>query len=944
MKLFISVLLVGLLSLPALAQTTTYSIRGRVLDKVTGETLPGATIQVSGNGQNTGTGADAQGDYKIGNLPSGTYTVQGSFVGYKPLTQTVRVNGQNVVATFALRSDDASLEEVQVVATLAQERSTPVAFAAVNEVKLRETLSNRDLPLILNETPGVYATQGGGGTGDSRINIRGFDQRNVAVLINGVPVNDMETGAVFWSNWDLGDVTKSLQVQRGLSASKIAVPSVGGTINVLTKGFDDKRSVLARLETGSNNYRKASLLLSSGMLKNDWAFTFFGSRRTSDGWVEQAYDDAWTYFGNISKRVGSHRLSLTGMGSPQRHGQRAFQRPVGLYSDEKAREIGVDPTANGNYGFDYNAYWGRLVRYEALPPVQEPDPSDPSKTRTVYPRRNVQPEETLNERANYYHKPQINLNDFWQVNDKLFISTVLYASYGNGGGISGLTRGNSTTLPSRNGQTDFQGIYNKNVRNFPVATPGRRDTLYDQPRRAEAILINSVNSHRWYGFVLGGDYLLTDKLTLSAGVDGRTYYGLHYREVRDLLGADYAVYATSPANRNNNDDPNARLGVGDKIGYNYDGKTRWLGGYTQLEYKTPLLSAVVSATLSEINYKRIDYFKPKVLTVGDSTYNLGFGKTETINGRLYTPADASYLETPWARFTGYSLKAGANYNLTEHDNVFVNVGYNSRVPFFNQVYNTAGIRYPNVRNEGITSMELGYGINYPNLRVMLNAYYTLWANKSTNSVSTSTGDLIFSTVRNVNARHVGVELSVAQELSRRVQLTGAISLGDWRWQGQGLLTQTDEAGFFIPGVEQNAPVYLEGVHVGDAAQNQFQLAMRIEPFRGAFVRPSFLLFTKYYASFSPENIRNPETQTDSYRLPTQRNFDLHFGYEVPETFLKPMLGRARLGLRGSVLNVFNTFFFTDVSSPGNLNSAAPSSLNAFFNRGRTFTVGLSATL
>ena len=97
----------------------------------------------------------------------------------------------------------------------------------------------------------MYATQGGGGTGDSRISVRGFDQRNVAVLINGVPVNDMENGQVFWSNWDLGDVTKSLQVQRGLSASKIAVPAVGGTINVLTKGFDDKRSVLGRLETGS---------------------------------------------------------------------------------------------------------------------------------------------------------------------------------------------------------------------------------------------------------------------------------------------------------------------------------------------------------------------------------------------------------------------------------------------------------------------------------------------------------------------------------------------------------------------------------------------------------------------------------------------------------------------------------------------------------------------
>ena len=214
------------------------------------------------------------------NLPAGTYTVLASFVGYKPATQTVKITAQSVVASFRLSSDNASLAEVQVVATQAQERETPVAFSAVNGVKLRETLSNRDLPLILNETPGVYATQGGGGTGDSRINVRGFDQRNVAVLINGVPV--------------------------------------------------------------------------------------YGSRRTSDGWVDKAFDDAWTYFGTVSKRAGHHTLSLTGLGSPQRHGQWSFPAAVGLYSCQKALEIGVPANclpANGDRGFDYNPYWGTLDRY-----------------------------------------------------------------------------------------------------------------------------------------------------------------------------------------------------------------------------------------------------------------------------------------------------------------------------------------------------------------------------------------------------------------------------------------------------------------------------------------------------------------------------------------------------------------------------------------------------
>ena len=888
MKHFATALLAVFLTLPALAQTT-FSIRGRVLDKVTGETLPGATIQVTGAGQNTGTAADAEGSYKVGNLPAGTYTVQASFVSYKSATQTVKITAQSVVATFTLSSDNASLAEVQVVASQAQERETPVAFSAVNEVKLRETLSNRDLPMILNETPGVYATQGGGGTGDSRINVRGFDQRNVAVMVNGVPVNDMENGQVFWSNWDLGDVTKSLQVQRGLSASKIAVPSVGGTINVLTKGADAKKGVLARVETGSNNYQKYSLMLSSGELKNDWSFTVYGSRRSSDGWVEKAFDDAWTYFGTVSKRAGKHNLSLTGMGSPQSHGQRSFPITVGLISYEKARELGVSESrlpANGNRGFDYNPYWGTLDRYSVVG----------TNNRVSHGQ------ETLNERTNYYHKPQINFNDLWQVTDRLFVSTVLYASYGTGGGSSGLTAGNSTTISqnSQTGQTDFQRIYDDNY-NDPRGNPTRKATQF---------LINSVNSHRWYGFVVGGDYLINDKLTFSAGVDGRTYRGLHYREIRDLLGADYA----SPIN-NANAVAGTRLGVGDKISYNYDGITRWIGGYSQLEYKTPLLSAVVSGTLSQVSYKRIDYFQK-------------------------AQADGSAVETDWTRFTGFSVKAGANYNLTEHDNLFVNVGYNSKVPFFNLLYTTQGRKYDNVKPEGITSAEIGYGINYPSLKVTLNAYYTLWANKTTNSVTNNPDGIIYNSVRNVNARHVGVELSVAQEISRRLQLNSAISLGDWRWTGKGTLVQTDEAGNLLSGVPQDQPVYLDGVHVGDAAQNQFQIGLRYEPFRGAYIRPSFLLFTKYYAAFNPETIRDPATSTDSYRLPTSRSLDLHLGYDF-----KPVGKNAvRFGLKGSLLNVLNEFYFTDVSNRSSTNTSSLDLLQAFFNRGRTFTAGLSVTM
>ena len=75
-------------------------------------------------------------------------------------------------------------------------------------------LASRDIPMALETIPGVYASEQGGGAGDSRVTVRGFTARNVGTLINGVPVSDMENGG-FWSNWDgLGDATASIQVKK----------------------------------------------------------------------------------------------------------------------------------------------------------------------------------------------------------------------------------------------------------------------------------------------------------------------------------------------------------------------------------------------------------------------------------------------------------------------------------------------------------------------------------------------------------------------------------------------------------------------------------------------------------------------------------------------------------------------------------------------------------
>lgn len=99
------------------------------------------------------------------------------------------------------KSRDIETVVIAGVADIAKDRKTPVAVSTIKEAQIQERIGNQELPELLNTTPSVYATKSGGGFGDSKINIRGFAQENIAVMVNGVPVNDMESGAVYWSNW-----------------------------------------------------------------------------------------------------------------------------------------------------------------------------------------------------------------------------------------------------------------------------------------------------------------------------------------------------------------------------------------------------------------------------------------------------------------------------------------------------------------------------------------------------------------------------------------------------------------------------------------------------------------------------------------------------------------------------------------------------------------------
>ena len=237
------------------------SITGTVLDTETEEALIGATVYLQGT--NYGTTTDIDGNFALSNVDNGTYTLIVSYTGYTDLKQEVNAASGNL-GNLSLTPTSIGLSEVNVIASVAIDRKTPVAVTTIKGAEVEALVGNQEYPEILKRTPSVYVTKEGGGFGDARINVRGFDQRNIAVMINGIPVNDMENGWVYWSNWaGLADVTSNLQIQRGLGATKLAVPSVGGSINIITNAADMRKGGAVSVGMGNDGFQKYGLSLSS---------------------------------------------------------------------------------------------------------------------------------------------------------------------------------------------------------------------------------------------------------------------------------------------------------------------------------------------------------------------------------------------------------------------------------------------------------------------------------------------------------------------------------------------------------------------------------------------------------------------------------------------------------------------------------------------------------
>jgi hypothetical protein len=916
-----------LLSIGVMAQEK-YKMSGKITDGINGEPLIGAAVTYA---EGKGTVTDFDGNFSL-ELEKGVYTLTVSYVGFEKSEQKVDLTSGPKTVDFSLKS--VTMKEVQVVANVAVDRETPVAFTNITPKKIQEELGTQDLPMLLNTTPGVYATQQGGGDGDTRINIRGFNQRNIGVMIDGVPVNDMENGWVYWSNWfGLDAVTRNVQVQRGLGAAKTAIPSVGGTMNIITNGIDQKRFLTVKQDytfgegvfydedekhedLSQESYLRTTVGFNSGKLKGDWGFTLAGAFKTGNSGATFSPTLGGFYYAKIEKRIKSHIISVSAFGAPQEHGQRSFKLQIEDYSKEVAQRMGVDTTGAYDYGLAYNKYWGYLNRFT----VNE-------SGDTIY-----EGEKRVSTQKNYYHKPQFTLKHSWSINEKLFWSTTAYASLGFGGGV-----GSSSGFPldAVSGQYNMQAAYNANYASS-ISPVGQR-------------LYSSKNEHQWYGAVSTVNYDFHKRFSFAGGLDYRYYHGLHYREAYDLLGGDSLL---------NTADQNTRQRFwyeGDVIDYNNDSYIHWGGGFAQLEYKSPLLSAFVNVSSAVSAYNRVDYFRKKDLVLSDTTFTQSLSWMDTIvfNGQTYhnNSPEARHAQSGWVVIPGYTVKAGVNVNLNPKHNIFVNGGYISRAQRFANVIDNSNRVLKAVENEEVMAVELGYSGRYRFISYNINGYYTRWNNRPLDQIPSRQGNdgTEIGLMSGISANHLGIEIDVFAQPLKWLEVDGMFSIGDWRWDSDGSVRWYTENGDEV--VNQNgsqATTYYNarGVHVGDAAQTQASLAVKFRPIKGLFAQVRWNHFSRYYAQFEPTDldgstdfINEDGSSKDSWKLPAYNLFDLNMGYSFK--WAKKLNSSVRFGVR----NLFNLKYISDADNNGaGTNTFDAESATVFFGTLRTYNISFSITL
>jgi iron complex outermembrane receptor protein len=270
-----------------------FSLRGTVTG--TGnESLTGAHVIINNTYYQTIT--NSKGEFAFSGIKPGTYEVTVSFVGYESHIDSVILQGD--INLGIVMKESAVLSDAVIVSAVRATQNTPTTYTMINKDEINQRNLAQDLPYLLSYEPSVVAfSDAGAGVGYTYLRVRGSDITRINVTINGIPLNDPESHAVYWVDIpDFASSVNSIQLQRGVGSSTNGAGAFGASMNIETNSFQAAPFGIISMSAGSFNTYKTTFQAGTGLLKDHWYFEGRGSAIGSDGYIDRASSKLSSYF------------------------------------------------------------------------------------------------------------------------------------------------------------------------------------------------------------------------------------------------------------------------------------------------------------------------------------------------------------------------------------------------------------------------------------------------------------------------------------------------------------------------------------------------------------------------------------------------------------------------------------------------------------------------
>lgn len=720
--------------------------------------------------------------------------------------------------------------------------------------------------------------------GAVRFRIRGYDADMFSTYINGIPMENLDNGFTPYGQWGgLNDAFRNRDVSHGMRLTPYAFGDFGGLTYIDTRASYQRNQTSFNYALSNRNYNHRLMFShSTGLNKNGWAFSVNASRRwAEEGYAEGSYYDGWSFFGAVDKRFNDkHLLSFVAFATPTESGRQGA-------SVEEMYDI-----AGTKY---YNPYWG----YQN------------GRKRNSSIARSFQPVGIL--------------SHDWKITDKMSLYTA--GSFSKGyRSTTGLDWYNAADprpdyyryLPSYQldptfkeelmaamksdvnmRQINWDNMYMVNRSSwerFDNADGIPGNSIYG--RRSHYILEERIIDITKYNFNTIMNAALKPHIDLTAGLTYQYQANNYYKKIEDLLGGDYYVDvnqfaerdfpANNTVNQNDLNRPNRIVREGDRVGYDYDIHIRKASAFVQ----------------SNVRLRKVDFF-----AAAEHSYTAFWREGNVRNGLF---PNNSYGKSKTNHFYNYGVKGGATYKIDGRNYVYANAGYQTRAPFFENAYiapRTRDLLQDNIVNEKISTVEGGYVMNAPTVKIRFNGYYTRFEDGL--NVLTFYNDEYRNftnyAVSNIDKEHMGIEFGTEVKVYKGLSLNAAASIGRHRYISRQRATVTVDNSAEV--LSSNNVIYSNNYYV-PTPQEAYTFGFDYRSPKFWFLNMNVNFFNKMYLDFNP--IRRTSTAVngvekgsdlwheilDQEKLKNQVTLDLFAGYSY-------MVNRKIRGLKTRNYLVFN---------------------------------------